>query len=79
MKIFNFIKKHPIITIWITTFILYLVDATKTGVPNPAGYFIIGLFLMAVFSPIIKRTQRRKEEKQNMDYLAKRIAEEQKK
>lgn len=79
MKIFDFIKKHPIITIWIMTFVLYLVDATKTGNPNPAGYFIIGLFLMAVFSPIIKRAHKRKEDNRNMDYLAKKIAEEQKK
>lgn len=78
MKIFDFIKKHPIISIWIITFILYMINAMKTGNPNPAGYFIIGLFLMALFSPLIRRARRRKENKEDMDYLAKKIAEEQK-
>ena len=75
----NFIKSHPIWTIWITTFIMYLFNAVRTGNPNPAGYFVIGLFLMALFSPLIKRSRQRKENKENMDYLAKRIAEEQNK
>ena len=79
MKILNLIKKHPIITIWIVTFILYMVDGMKNGVPNPAGYFIIGLFLTALFAPLIKRARRKKENKENMDYLAKKIAEEQSK
>ena len=78
MKIFDLIKKHPIITIWIVTFILYMINAMSTGNPNPAGYFIIGLFLMALFSPLIRRARRRKENKEDMDYLAKKIAEEQK-
>ena len=79
MKIFDFIKKHPIWTIWIATFILYMINAVTTNNPNPAGYFILGLFLMALFSPLIRRARRRKENKEDMDYLAKKIAEEQKK
>lgn len=78
MKILNLIKKHPIWTIWIVTFVLYVINGIKTGDPNPAGYLIIGLFLMALFAPFIKRARKKKEDKEAMDYLAKKIAEEQK-
>ena len=79
MKIFNSIKNHPIWTIWIVTFILYMINAVNSGNPNPAGYFILGLFITAAAAPIIRRLRDRKEKKEDMDYLAKRIAEEQKK
>lgn len=77
MKIINLIKSHPIWTIWIATLILYLINAVSTNNPNPAGYCFLGLFLMAAFSPLIRRARRKKEHKEEMDYLAKKIAEEQ--
>ena len=79
MKILKFIKNHPIITIWIITIILYFINAIKYGNPNPAGFFLIGLFLTAAFAPLIRRLRRKKERKEEMDYLAKKIAEEQNK
>ena len=79
MKFINIIKNHPIWTIWISTFLLYMINAISTGNPNPAGYFILGLFITAAAAPIIRRVRNKKERKEDMDYLAKRIAEEQKK
>ena len=79
MKIINLIKNHPIWTIWIAVFVLYLINAGSTGNPNPTGYFILGLFITAAAAPIIRRVRNKKERKEDMDYLAKRIAEEQKK
>lgn len=79
MKFINIIKNHPIWTIWIATFLLYMINAINTGNPNPAGYFILGLFITAAAAPIIRRVRNKKERKEDMDYLAKRIAEEQKK
>ena len=78
-NIINFIKNHPIWTIWIITFVLYMINAIKTGNPNPAGYALVGLFLMAAAAPFIRRARRKKERKEEIDYLAKRIAEEQNK
>lgn len=78
MKIINLIKNHPIWTIWIATFILYMINAVSTGNPNPAGYCFLGLFLTALFAPLIRRMRKKKEDKEKMDYLAKKIAEEQK-
>ena len=79
MKIISFIKNRPGLTIWIFTFIAYLINAVKTGNPNPAGFFILGLFLTAAATPFIRKAINKKEKKKDMDYLAKRIAEEQKK
>lgn len=79
MKFINIIKNQPIWTIWIATFLLYMINAINTGNPNPAGYFILGLFITAAAAPIIRRVRNKKERKEDMDYLAKRIAEEQKK
>ena len=79
MKLINFIKKHPIWTIWIITLILYFINAFKTGNLNPTGYFLIGLFITAAAAPFIRRARRKKERKEEIDYLAKRIVEEQNK
>lgn len=79
MKIINLIKQHPIWTIWIVTVIIYLFNSIKTGDPNPAGFICLGFFLMALFSPWIKRARRKKERKEEIDYLTKKITEQQKK
>ena len=75
MKILNLIKNHPIWTIWIVTLILYITNAINTGEPNPAGYCIIGFFLMALLSPWIRSVRKKKERKEEIDYLAQKLKE----
>lgn len=76
MKIINFIKNHLIWSILIFTLILYFINGISTGNPNPAGYFVIFLFLVALFAPLIRRTREKKQKQKENDYLAKKIAEE---
>lgn len=78
MKIINFIKKHPAWTIWIITLTAYFVCGMTMENTHPVGFVFLGLSLTALFAPAIRRAREEKREKKNMDYLAKKIAEEQK-
>ena len=76
MKLIYFIKNHLIWSILIFTLVLYFINAISTGNPNPAGYFVIFLFLVALCAPLIRRSREKKQKQKENDYLAKRIAEE---
>lgn len=82
-KIFNIIKyaiifilRHPI---WVTTIIcviLCFLDGKDKGEWNFAGYAFLEFVILALISPYIRKLRRDKANKEGMDYLAKKIAEE---
>lgn len=71
-KIKRFIAKHPAISMFIVWFAISLVDSIKTGEVRYSVGAIWMLVIFAFLAPFI-RAERRKIE---MDYLAKKIAEE---
>lgn len=77
-KIFEWIKRHPIWTVIIFCFILCFIDGYGKGTFNVPGYAFIALFLIALISPYIRKLRKQKADKENADYLAKKITEEMK-
>lgn len=75
-KILKPITKHPIWTVIILCFILCFIDGYKTNQFNILGYFFLALFLLAAISPYIRKLRKQKAEKENAEYLAKKIAEQ---
>lgn len=78
-KILNFIKNNIIWTIIIICLMLCFIDGYKTEEYNTYGYILMALVLIAAFAPIIRKQRMKKEKKQEIDYLAKKIVEEQQK
>lgn len=70
----KFIKNHPVWTTIIICFILCLANGYKSGEYDILGYIFLCLIILAAISPIIRKLNRKKEEKNNADYLAKQIA-----
>lgn len=77
-KFKNFVICHPILTMFITWFVITFIDGYKTRNWNFAGCALLTLIIFAFFAPFIRNARAKKERKEEIDYLAKRIAEEQK-
>lgn len=78
-KIINFVVNHPIWSIIITGLVITFFSGFETREWNFAGGFLITLLIFAFFAPFIRKAKDKKERKEEIDYLAKKIAEEQKK
>ncbi len=78
-KIINFIIKHPFWTAMILWIILIAIIGKQNGNYNPAGALIITAFIAIIVAPFIRNARKKKEKKEDMDYFAKKIAEEQNK
>lgn len=75
--IWKFIKKHPVITIFIFCLVLAFIDGYPKGEYNIAGHFLLALFLTALVAPFIRNARIRKQRREEADHLAKQIALEQ--
>lgn len=69
----RFVAKHPIISVFITWFVISLVISVKSGATSYGVGMIVTAIIFSLLAPFI-RAERRKIE---IDYLAKKIAEEQ--
>lgn len=78
-KIINFVVVHPIWSIIITGLIITFFTGFKSREWNFAGGFLITLIIFAFFAPFIRKARDKKERREDIDYLAEKIAEEQKK
>lgn len=78
-KIVNFVINHPIWSIVITGLVITFIDGYSTRSWNFGGCFFLTIIIFAFLAPFIRKARDKKERKEEIDYLAKRIAEEQKK
>lgn len=78
-KIINFVVMHPIWSMIITGAVISFITGYKTHEWNFAGSYILTFFIFAFLAPFIRNARRKIEKKEEIDYMAKRIAEEQNK